>query len=112
VDTQRFSGHRRDLYVLPDVDHCPVTLIYENAETTPVLPNDFRGMLSIAAELSRPFDFVRVDLYATADGVFFGEFTFTPDGGVMAFSDEAFNRRMLSNVRASDRPASEVQARG
>jgi hypothetical protein len=39
-------------------------------------------LLDTAALLSEDFDYVRVDLYAPADEVFFGELTFTPGAGV------------------------------
>ena len=35
-------------------------------------------MIDAARALSAPFDFVRVDLYDGADGIYFGELTFTP----------------------------------
>ena len=52
----------------------------------------------IADRLSKPFDFVRVDLYLTPRGVRFGELTFTPaaalDNKRLPETDLRFGRRM------------------
>ena len=52
----------------------------------------------IADRLSKPFDFVRVDLYLTPHGVRFGELTFTPaaalDNKRLPETDLRFGRRM------------------
>jgi TupA-like ATPgrasp len=45
-------------------------------------------MITIATELSQPFEFVRIDLYMAMDGVYFGEYTFTPKNGNREFNDE------------------------
>ena len=54
--------------------------------------------LAIADRLSKPFDFVRVDLYLTPRGVRFGELTFTPaaalDNKRLPETDLRFGRRM------------------
>lgn len=45
-------------------------------------PKQFEKMLEIAKRLSKPFEFVRIDLYIGKDDViYFSEFTFTPSGG-------------------------------
>ena len=53
---------------------------------------------AIADRLSKPFDFVRVDLYLTPRGVRFGELTFTPaaalDNKRLPETDLRFGRRM------------------
>lgn len=41
-------------------------------------PERIAAMIDAARALSAPFDFVRVDLYDGADGIYFGELTFTP----------------------------------
>ena len=53
---------------------------------------------AIADRLSKPFDFVRVDLYLTPRGVRFGELTFTPaaalDNKRLPETDLHFGRMM------------------
>lgn len=46
-------------------------------------PSNLAAILGAADKLSREFDYVRVDLYAPDDALFFGELTFTPGAGVV-----------------------------
>ncbi len=48
-------------------------------------PYAFEEMKKIAADLSKPFSYVRVDLYQVQGKVFFGELTFFPAGGAPDF---------------------------
>lgn len=48
-------------------------------------PNNLNQMVEISEKLSKDFDFVRVDLYDTGDKVYFGELTFTPQGGLLRY---------------------------
>jgi hypothetical protein len=46
------------------------------------MPPQLYEMSALAKQLSKPFEFVRVDFHLAADGrIFFSEFTFTPAGG-------------------------------
>lgn len=50
---------------------------------------DFVRLLDMARKLSKPFEFVRVDMYMGADdNIYFSEFTFTPAGGGQFYSME------------------------
>jgi hypothetical protein len=52
-------------------------------------PKQLEEMLRLAALLSQPFEFVRIDFYLSKDNsIYFSEFTFTPGGGSQYFSDE------------------------
>ncbi|WP_288395539.1 ATP-grasp fold amidoligase family protein [uncultured Vagococcus sp.] len=46
------------------------------------LPNNFKQMLAISEKLSKPFKFVRVDLYSENNKIYFGELTFSPGAGL------------------------------
>ena len=46
-------------------------------------PDNLSEMVSVAKILSKPFPFVRVDLYNIKGKIYFGELTFTPLGGFM-----------------------------
>lgn len=48
-------------------------------------PRAFNEMKKIASDLSKPFSFVRVDLYEVTGKVYFGELTFFPAGGAPDF---------------------------
>jgi hypothetical protein len=90
VDVDRFVNHKRALCTVPDLKIIPVQTklleIPENLERPP----KFAEMMRVASELSGDFDFVRIDLYAVEDRIYFGEYTFTPGGACDNFSDEMF----------------------
>ena len=48
-------------------------------------PTNLSEMLEIASLLSKPFDFVRIDLYSVKGKAYCGEFTFTPTAGYNKF---------------------------
>jgi len=84
VDIDRFGDHRENYYdqhwnLLPVITDLP------NADEDIPMPERFEEMLEISRKLSRPFDFVRVDLYAIHDSIYVGEMTFYPAGGSIPF---------------------------
>lgn len=53
-------------------------------------PTNFDRMLEISKAIAEKFPHVRVDLYDSGDRIYFGELTFTPQGGIMSyFTNEA-----------------------
>jgi hypothetical protein len=48
-------------------------------------PNRLDKMLTLAAKLSQPFEFVRIDFYYVDEKIYFSEYTFTPAGGKQVF---------------------------
>jgi hypothetical protein len=54
-------------------------------------PAALEEMRSVAETLARGFDFVRVDMFSVAEGVFFGELTFTPLAGSDRFDPTEFD---------------------
>ena len=53
-------------------------------------PHSYAAMLKIARDLSRPFPFVRVDLYEINGNPIFGELTFTPAAGFITYYTPEF----------------------
>lgn len=77
-------GHgTKEAIVLPDgtVTHMHFDQHMQHTEDF-VKPHEWDELLVTASRLSRPFRYVRVDLYATAGRVLFGELTFFPLGGL------------------------------
>lgn len=83
-----YDGHDRPdstmptlTYFTPEWTHLDVSWDYYFLEhqfpTDPLLPRPARlaEMLSLAERLSKPFDYIRVDLYDTPSGIKFGELT-------------------------------------
>jgi hypothetical protein len=48
-------------------------------------------MIELAEKIGSQFDFVRVDLYSPPQGIFFGEVTFYPDGGLQVFTSKEWD---------------------
>ena len=49
-------------------------------------------MKKIASDLSKPFSYVRVDLYQVKGRIYFGELTFFPAGGAPDFVPEKYDK--------------------
>ena len=79
VDFNRFSGHTRNLYDT-SWTRISATLGYPNEEEDGPKPALLEDMLHAAQELSAPFPFVRIDMYALKKKVKIGELTFFPAG--------------------------------
>lgn len=55
-------------------------------------PDCLKEMIDIASDLSKGFEFVRVDLYSLNGKIYFGELTFTPAAGLVQYNTpEALN---------------------
>ncbi len=98
VHSDRFGDHRVNLFT-PDWQPVRIGLGPDyppGADGTVARPADLDALLHAADLLSRPFNYVRVDLYATGGRVYFGELTFTPSAGLQRFepldADEAWAR--------------------
>jgi hypothetical protein len=81
--SDRFAAHPRgDMY---DADWNRLDIAighYPRSETPLPRPHNFDELLTVATRLAQDFDYVRVDLYAPGDKIYFGELTFTPGAGV------------------------------
>jgi len=75
------NNDKRNFYDMNWVPIKPIEFVFEK----PLLFND---IIDISKELSKPFEFVRIDLYIGIDGIYFSEFTFTPRNGKQEFTDE------------------------
>lgn len=64
-------------------------------------PANLSDMLDIARKLSKDVPFVRVDLYQTTEGVYFGELTFFPASGIGTFTPEEWNYKLGDLIKLS-----------
>ena len=90
LDVNRFSGHEVRLY---NRDWHPLGAskgLWKDAAVIPA-PENLHEMIQIAESLGSPFDFMRIDLFSTSRGVYFGETTPYPGGGLSPFSPRAFD---------------------
>jgi len=51
-------------------------------------PAELEDMLRIAEKMSGEFEYVRIDLYLTVDGIYFSEYTFTPNAYDQIYYDD------------------------
>ena len=73
-------------------NHLPFKQGHENANPYPSKPNNFELMKQAAAELSKGYPHVRVDLYDLGDRVLFGELTLYHFGGMVPFRPEEWDK--------------------
>lgn len=91
-DTGRYARRARNLYS-PEGEPIDATLFHPRGPVV-VPPSTFPEMRRIAEALSRPFDFVRVDLYAVRDRILVGELTHYPAAGTQVFSPPEWEERL------------------
>lgn len=84
----RGVDHRMTMY---DLDWTPVPVRLEHPATDRPVPRPaaLSELVRRARQLAAGFPFVRVDLYALGEAVFFGELTFFPTAGLKVFGDPA-----------------------
>lgn len=59
-----------------------------NHDIVPISSDTFSKMKTIAADLAKPFEFVRTDFYVVNNRIVFGELTFFDGGGYSGFCNE------------------------
>ena len=67
-------------------------------------PDNLDEMLSVAEKLSKGFPELRVDMYNVQGKIYFGELTFTSQGGFMDFYTPEFNLELGSKFDIKDFP--------
>jgi hypothetical protein len=95
VDIDRFGLARRSFCSVPGFEALDLTSNGTAWAGQPDVPAALPVMMKVAEELAAGFAFVRVDLYDTPSGVYFGELTFTPGAGMDHFSNAAFATQLL-----------------
>jgi hypothetical protein len=84
VDHSRFSGHLRDFFDVSG-QRLPISLRKANANLPFPYPEQLEEMVRLAAELSKPFSFIRVDFYVWRGRVLVGELTSFPSNCTRPF---------------------------
>lgn len=92
-----------DLDWNPHPEYSVFNTDYLRGEVIPK-PQNLDEMIRVAETLSKGFPELRVDLYNVGDKVYFGELTFTSQGGFMDFYTPEFLRELGSKFNISDFP--------
>ncbi|HMA52619.1 MAG TPA: ATP-grasp fold amidoligase family protein [Magnetospirillaceae bacterium] len=106
INVDRYGDHRLVNMSVPDFVDSGVEYGTRRPDQPVLRPPRWHDFVNYAEKLSEPFDFVRVDLYDGHDGIYFGEFTFTPGAGLTNFSDRQFERWLLLQLRKGLPPVS------
>ena len=93
VDTDRFIGHKRNVYDLDWNFKENTTLNFPN-DIPMKKPDQLPSLIKYAKLLSQEFPHVRVDLYAVKDKIYFGELTFTNGAGFDRIYPREFDYEM------------------
>jgi len=115
VDVDRFTDHRRKFFDA-DWNELDFSIIYPRALRPIAKPETLREMLQVAGALSKPFSFVRIDLYTDNNSVYVGEITHCSDnaGGIFLpkSAEETASRYMFGQPGPGNRapPASASRA--
>ena len=98
VDTGRFTHHRRYIFDTQG-NFTQNRWGYSNVGIVPELPSNYKEMIKLAAKLSEGFCHVRVDLYNVEGKIYFGEMTFTTEGGLNYITPREFNVELGSYLK-------------
>ena len=91
VDSDRFSGHKTDLY---DLDwNIKKGVRWKHPNTNQLLPKPecLDDLYAYARKLSKNFNLARVDFYIVKNKIYFGEITFTSCAGFDRFYPREFD---------------------
>lgn len=91
VVSDRFGTPHHDFY---DTQWNPLHIAaagYPCSDDPAGRPANWGEVVDVATRLSEGLGYVRVDLYAYDNEIFFGELTFTPGAGVTRFSQDSFD---------------------
>ncbi|STX15459.1 Uncharacterised protein [Kocuria rosea] len=90
VDTDRFGTHGVAFYS-PDWELLQVSKTLHSGAPGIERPEHLTTMIAAAERIAADFDFMRVDLFDTPNGVFFGETTPYPGSGLSPFAPKSFD---------------------
>lgn len=74
-----------------DYKRIPAFNGHPNMKGIPVPPANFKGMVDLARKLAQGEKFVRVDLYNVNGRIYFGEYTFYHNSGLVPFEPESYD---------------------
>lgn len=98
VDTNRFMDHRLDMFST-DWRRFEAGYHYPRSSAPPPPPAALPEMIRIAERLADGIDFIRVDLYAVAGRIYFGEMTNFPGNGSANFTPREFDAMLGAQWR-------------
>lgn len=97
IDFGRFTDHHANYYS-PSGELIDLieTTYPPNPEANIKIPSNLNKMIELAEKLSTGIPFVRVDFYDVAGRIFFGEYTFSPAGGMTPYEPKGWDEKIGS----------------
>lgn len=90
VDTDRFQKHKVAIFS-PEWNRLEVSKSIHAKSSRVTRPPNLDRMIEVAEKIAAEFDFMRVDLFDTPYGVYFGEVTPYPGSGISPFSPPEYD---------------------
>ena len=104
VDTDRFVGHKRNIYTSDWKFLKKVKMDFPNDKPIePPAKEITKKLLYYAKELSRDFPHARIDLYIVKNKIYFGEITFTNGAGFDTVTPYEFDLEMGNKMKLPER---------
>lgn len=106
IATDRQDKSRPTTFDFYDADFKPLDITYgghAHVKTPHEKPANFEKMKELAAKLSKPFPFVRVDFYDLGDRVYVGEMTFYSGGALLSFEPVEWDKIYGDKIRLPDK---------
>ncbi|HEX7933325.1 MAG TPA: ATP-grasp fold amidoligase family protein [Paraburkholderia sp.] len=114
VISDRFGADTRGNVYDADWNHLDIAIgEYKPSPQPAPRPENLDAILNAAIKLCADFDYVRVDLYAPGNEVYFGELTFTPGAGVLPFTPDRIDYewgKLVPDTFLTARPALPVSS--
>ena len=95
IDSNRYSDHCQNYYD-KKFNLLKFTNKHKQCDFHLKPPKNLKLLISIAEKLSKPFDFVRVDLFNINNKVYFSELTFCPDAGNIQINSISYDYKIGS----------------
>ena len=98
IGSNRQSGMANFDFYTPNFEHLPILNGHPMAPYSIEKPQGFEKMIEIASKLSEGFQHVRVDLYNINGKIYFGEYTFFHNSGLVPITPSEFDIKMGDNI--------------
>lgn len=104
VDTDRFSGHKRNIYDA-DWNFLPNAWISFPHDKEKILPKpqQYEQMVEYAKKLAKPFPHARIDFYIVKGKIYLGEITLMNGAGFGRIKPREFDEKLGSWIKLPDK---------
>ena len=103
VATNRFANRTVDLFDLDWKEQELSPSGASHSEKNLERPKNLPRMIEISRKVSKPFPYVRVDLYDLGDRIYIGELTFYPGGGFSKYNPIEWDYKFGEMLKLPDR---------